>query len=97
MNPEDALAYYFALCGLVLLTAAAAVWQRRRRVQRAVFDNLDSAYGNGYFEPGEHLHGATSWEVAGDLSLYAEDFGDTEPWKLEPHVQTWLRYKGLEL
>jgi hypothetical protein len=63
-------------------------------LKEIVFENLDHALENGYFEPGEQLHGATSEEIAGDMIAYAEDVEDYEKADLLPHIEKWLKEKG---
>lgn len=67
----------------------------KSRLRRAVWANLDSAYKNGYFEPGEPLHMESARGVTFDLRAYAPDMHEMPADKLLPHVQKWLAYKGL--
>lgn len=36
-------------------------------LRNIVFENLDNAMENGYFEPGEMLHGSSAEDIAGDM------------------------------
>lgn len=67
----------------------------KRRLRRAVFANLDSAYENGYFEPGEYLHRAGARSITFDLRAFAPDMFDHPANKLLPYVAEWLDQKGL--
>ena len=67
----------------------------QRRLRRRVFANLDNAYENGYFEPGEYLYGASACGVSWDLRAFAEDMYEYDAATLKPHVQAWLSHKGL--
>ena len=60
-----------------------------------VYNNLDFAAQNGYFEPGEHCHDMTADEIAYDLACYAADLDDRRPEELTPHVRRWLKKRGL--
>lgn len=72
-----------------------ALWPRNR-VRRSVYDNLDSAMANGYFEPGEQLHDASPDEIAYDMTCYAPDFEGTSPVTIAPYVREWARGRWLE-
>jgi hypothetical protein len=79
--------------GVSLLAAAWLDWRVRNRiVRRAVFENMDSAAANGYFAPGEQLHGATAHSIVMDLRAYAEDprLDNAGDKSLERHVRAWL-------
>lgn len=67
----------------------------RRRLRRQVFSNLDSAYENGYFEPGEYLSDMTAHSLSYDLKMYAPDLDDKAPHQLLPYVRDWLFQKGI--
>jgi hypothetical protein len=60
------------------------------KIREIVFSNLDSAKGNGYFEPGEYLFSATPKEIADDLVALAEDCECYEPEVLLPYVIEWF-------
>ena len=55
-----------------------------------VFRNLDNARENGYFDPGDLLHGATAADLVADLRAFAEDCYDKPANALLPHVIEWL-------
>lgn len=74
-----------------MLYAACGLVARRRGLRRIVFDNLDSAAENGYFEPGEHLDAMTADEIAYDLTCYAEECGGYPVAELAPYVRLWLQ------
>lgn len=80
------------LCATTLPTAIGCLtaWRDRRWLRRSVFANLDSAAENGYFEPGEHLYGATPDEIAHDMALHAEDLGALLGADIVPYVREWL-------
>lgn len=78
-----------------VLIAFLVVWLLRSIKRGLVFAALDSAYQNGYFEPDEHLHGASPNEIAYDMTTYALEFESTRPETLTPYVRQWLRHKGL--
>lgn len=91
------------LTGLVFIGAALsaiviAVWLLVRFTRRRlVFVVLDSAYQNGYFQPGEHLYGCSPDEIAYDITTYAIEFEDTPPENIAPYVRQWLRHKGMSI
>lgn len=69
----------------------------RKHLCRSVWANLDSAYENGYFQPGEHCDRMTAEELTTDLALYAEDFdGMYYTVDIEPYVRMWLQSRGLD-
>ena len=55
-----------------------------------VFRNLDHARENGFFDPGEQLHGADADTIVDDLRAYAQDCYDQHENALRPHVVEWL-------
>lgn len=61
-------------------------------MRNRVFANLDNARENGFFDPGEQLHGATPEEIAGDLIAYAEDLANCDEEDLAAHVRDWLAH-----
>lgn len=90
---------YWEALGVVALINALyigfATLRSRQRLRHSVFDNLDSAYENGYFDAGEQLFGATAAEIAQDMALYAVDFeGLYYVDDITPHVRAWLYRKG---
>ena len=57
-----------------------------------VFSNLDAAKENGYFEPGELLHGESAVELAYDMLAFAADVEHIDnPGILVPHIEEWLK------
>lgn len=87
---------YFAIGVIVLFIACLFEHKiRRGKMRRSVCRNLDSAFTNGYFEPGEQLHNASPDEIAYDLTCFAVDFEDARPETLTPYVRQWMRQKGL--
>lgn len=74
---------------------AAGVFWKRWRLRRVVWSNLNAAYANGYFEPGEQCHDITAEDLAYDMVCYASDCEDFAPYELLPSVRTWLSWKGL--
>ncbi len=70
---------------------------RRAALRLAVHRSLDSAFENGYFQPGEQLHRAEAEDIAADLIAYAPDCEDAVQEELIAHVQEWLREKGMNL
>lgn len=88
------------LLGLFALTAwgvtsCIGAWSDRRALRRTVYQNLDSAYGGGQFEADGYCAGLSAFELALDLTTYAEDCYDVNARKLVPHVRDWLFQKGL--
>lgn len=69
-------------------------WRTWKRLRRVVFSNLDSAYDNGYFKPGEYLFAMSAWELADDMVLNAADCEGMKPAKLVPHIHAWERKMG---
>ncbi|QJD54344.1 hypothetical protein [Aminobacter phage Erebus] len=61
-------------------------------LKKIVFDNLDAAKENGYFEPGEQLHGSSAEDIALDLIAFACDCEDQEVGEslIVPFVEEWL-------
>lgn len=88
---------YWFIVGAMMITYIIYVIERSRRFskRRAVFGNLDSAFANGYFEPGEQLHNASPDEIAYDMTCYAPEFEDIRPETLTPYVRQWMQQKGL--
>lgn len=80
--------YWWAPVGVAY---AIIRWLRWRRIRRAVFANLDSAAEDGQFEPDGYLHGYTSFDVAADLEVYAEDCSGYTAEQMFPHVRAWMR------
>jgi hypothetical protein len=63
-----------------------------------VFDNLNNALANGYFDPGEQLHGATAYDIACDMIAFAADLEDLDdPEKLIPLIKEWAAVKQITL
>lgn len=62
-------------------------------VESEVFEILSNCKENGYFDPGELLHGATAEEVANDIKAYADylEFTETE---MLPHIKKWMNQQG---
>jgi hypothetical protein len=60
-----------------------------------VFENLNIAAGNGYFEKGEHLHEASPEEIADDMIYYAGDLEDCTREQILPHVKEWLEIRQI--
>jgi len=88
------------VCGAVLAVFAAigacCEWHdRKAKMRRMVWDNLDSAYANGFFEPGEQLHALPAFEVAYDMVTYADDCFNLDPVRLTPYVYAWMQHRGL--
>lgn len=56
-----------------------------------VFSNLDASKENGYFEPGEQLHGSNATEIAWDMLAYAADLEHVdEIADIIPHIEAWM-------
>lgn len=85
---------YWFIVGLFIALIAIRYF-RQTKTRRAVFGNLDSAFTNGYFEPGEQLHNASPDEIAYDMTCYAPEFESARAETLTPYVRQWLRQKGL--
>ncbi len=61
-------------------------------LRKVVYENLNNAKENGYFKPGEQLHGATPEEIANDLLAYAVDCEPIDdPQLLVPYIVEWLK------
>lgn len=92
------LAMYAVASGAAILIGVIGGWRSdRRRIRRQVFENLDSAYRNGYFEPGEYLNCMSPDEIAYDMTVYAEDCAPMEGPTLAQYVREWQYQKGMEL
>lgn len=76
----------------VLYVGFGILW-RRHELADAVFNGLDNALENGYFELGEQLHAASPDEIAYDMQAYA-DCGDYTVAELRPYVRKWLKKRG---
>lgn len=97
MTPQEK--YALVIIGVIWLAAIGTglgwLAYEAFRLRRLVFVNLDAAYANGYFEPGEQLYGMTSDDIAHDMTCYAVDFEDTDAATLAPHVWSWRCERGL--
>lgn len=80
-----------------LLVAVFTAWRDRRHpdVQRIVFRNLDHAWEDGQFEPGNWCALLTVDELAYDMTVYAEGCEQLDLAILTAHIRTWLYMKGL--
>lgn len=90
-------ALWYSFDGVMVFYLAAYLAGTRRRstlLRGIVFDNLDSAAQNGYFEPDEHLHGMSPDEIAYDMVLHAVDCSEFVTPELTPYVRQWLRERG---
>jgi hypothetical protein len=67
---------------------------RRKLLRETVNSNLDSALEGGQFTKSGGLHDMTTYDVANDLTLYADDCSGYAESELEPYVRAWvdLRY-----
>lgn len=86
--------------GLVVIVIAyvalmAVCMSASRRLRNRVFNNLDYAAENGYFEPGEYCHGMSAGELAYDLTCFSPDFEDARAVDLEPHAAAWKAKRKL--
>ena len=54
-----------------------------------VFNNLDAAKENGYFEIGGHLRDATPEDIATDMNLYADACIEFSHEEMIPHIVEW--------
>lgn len=59
-------------------------------IRALVRGNLEGAKENGYFDEGEHLHGATAGSIADDMISYAENVEYIPRELLIPPIQEWL-------
>ncbi len=59
-----------------------------------VFENLNSAKENGYFEPGQYLHEINAEDLALDMIFYAENCESCEVDDILPFVKQWIEYNG---
>lgn len=87
---------------VVIVVWAGVLWVAFRPVreplQKIVWDNLDSAYRGGHFEPpatGGYYCGMSADAIAYDLTLHAEDCEGWRPEDLAPYVRRWLDKMGL--
>lgn len=91
LSPERVL-FFIAL--LIFLTAFIGMLVNRaverNRLRAVVYNNLDAALGNGQFAWGGNLSGATSAEIACDLTCYAWDLENETVETLEPYVKEWI-------
>ena len=85
----------FAIWALSLGAIYRRTLSRRTRLRWYVFNDLDNAYSNGYFEPEEHCHGMTADDLAQDLLLYSEGGSAYYADDVTPYVREWLTKKGL--
>lgn len=85
------------LLGALLWVCVASGPRGNGLTRKIVFENLDSAYAGGQFEPDGYWteRPLSANDIAEDLVVYAEDCGNLDPSYLEPYVREWLRYKGL--
>lgn len=59
-------------------------------LRKIVFENLDAALDNGYFEDPEGLQTFTVLEIANDMLAYAADIEDIDdPQLLVPFIAEW--------
>jgi hypothetical protein len=56
-----------------------------------VFESLNNARGNGYFDEGQQHHKATAAQIAVDMTDKDADLEKHEPETLEPYIQEWLK------
>lgn len=92
-NVWAALAMIAMVC--IVVTVMLDSHERRTKLQRLVFDNLDSAAANGYFASGEHCHDMTTDELAYDLTCYAPDLEGVSSVALVPYVEQWKLTRGV--
>lgn len=59
-------------------------------LKETVYADLDNARDNGYFQPGEMLHGADAEILALDLIAYSEDCYDVPESVLRQYCEAWL-------
>ena len=61
-------------------------------LRELIFDGLDNAKENGYFNPGEMLHASSAKDIALDLLAFS-DIGETidSADDLIPHIEEWLK------
>lgn len=62
-------------------------------LKQIVFENLDHAWDNGYFEEGEQLWEATAQEIADDMLAYCVDIDEDTTENILPHIEEWLKGK----
>lgn len=55
-----------------------------------VAESLDNAKKNGYFEPGQSLHGMDAFAIAIDLVEFDANCNDFDPSQLIKPVEAWM-------
>lgn len=69
------------------LAEEKAAIEQPEDLRKIVFDNLNNAVDNGYYEPVDSL---TADEIVVELGAFAEDCQDREAAELLPHVEEWI-------
>lgn len=64
-------------------------------MRKIIFDSLNFANANGYFDKGEHLDGASPEDIAADLIQYAIDCEHYTVEQILPHVKEWLELRTM--
>jgi len=60
------------------------------RLRALVFESLNNAEENGFFEEGFYLHGATVDTIVDDLKDCDSECAPVPAAELRPHVEAWL-------
>lgn len=96
LGPYIGFVYLGLLCAAACFTGwLVERWANRRWLRSVVHSNLDAAWGAGQFEADGYCAGLDAFELAADLTCYAEDCYDLNARKLVPYVRDWLFQKGI--
>lgn len=91
----------YVIFGVFTVIAINAAWIARGAYQRhcitrnLVFDDLDSAWDGGQFDPGNALQGESPEGVAYDMTCHATGCEDLTYHEMLPYVRKWMRMRGL--
>lgn len=89
---------WIAILIVTALNVLFVIWgtlKRRKLIRNLVFDDLDSAWDGGQFDPGNALQGETPEGVAYDMTCYATGCEDLTYHEMLPYVRKWMRMRGL--
>lgn len=66
------------------------VSHRASDLRATVFESLNNAVENGFFDEGRYLHGATAEAIVNDLKDCDAECEPVPADELLPHVEAWL-------
>lgn len=61
------------------------------KLRKQVIEGLDNAKENGYFNPGEALHGETPEEITNDIMTYSDGLLEYKEEDILALVKEWLK------